>query len=189
MADLERSERRQLLFRPPLINMINVIDKVAIMNKARAKYRIEHDIEIKEQAEKSFEQYKNDPLFIAGIMLYWAEGKTAERKAYCLELNNSDPELLKLYCRFLHKYLNIADGRIRARLFLYPDLNENNIKLYWSELLNIPLNQFIKSYIADSRSSVTKNKLQYGTCSVYIASKDLRSIMAVWIERFASLYS
>ena len=166
-----------------------MIDKVAVMNKAREKYRCEHEEEVKRQAEMSFEQYKNDPLFIAGVMLYWAEGKTTHLATYNLELNNSDPKLLKLYCRFLREYLSIDNSSFRIRLFIYPDLDEDKLKLFWSNLLGVPLDQFIKSYISDSRSTVTKNKLTHGTCSVYITSKDLRTTMSVWIEQFANLYT
>ena len=168
--------------------MVKVIDKVAIMNKARAKYRVEHESEVIKQAQISFDKYKNETLFIAGIMLYWAEGKTTQKHIYNLELNNSDPKLLEVYCKFLRKYLNVADSVMRDRLFIYPDLNESKVKLFWSKLLNISSGQFIKSYISDSRSSVTKNKLRYGTCSLYVSSKDLRLIMSTWIEQFVSLY-
>ena len=165
-----------------------MIDKVAVMNRAREKHRLEHYAEVRKRAKISFEQYKDDPLFIAGIMLYWAEGKTTDRETCNLELNNADPRLLKLYCRFLHIYLNVPKSSLRIRLFLYPDLDENKIKLFWSNLLDIPLGQFIKSYIGNSRSSLTKNKLIHGTCSLYTASKDLRIIMAVWIEEFVNLH-
>ncbi len=161
-------------------------DKIAIMNRARKKYRLEHETRVREQAIASFEQYRNDPLFVAGIMLYWAEGKTTDREPYNLELSNSDPNLLKLYYGFLRRYFNINNSLLKVRLFLYPDLDEEKIKSFWSNLLDIPLNQFIKSYIANSRSSVTKNKLSYGTCSIYIANKDLRIIMGIWIDRMSN---
>ena len=183
----------RLLFRPPLVdNAIQSkkerMDNIAIMNKARENYRLEYEIQLKRQAALSFEQYKNDLLFVAGIMLYWAEGKTTKNEVYNLELNNSNPNLLKLYCNFLRKYLNIKDSLFRVRLFLYPDLDERKVKLFWSKLLNFPLSQFIKSYICKIRSTITKNKLQYGTCSVYIGSRVLRLTMEVWIQKFVSLY-
>ena len=165
------------------------MDKIAIMNEAREEKRLQRDAEVKRKAEICFAHYKKEPLFTAGIMLYWAEGKTTQRAACTLELNNSDPKLLKLYCSFIRRYLDVDDAQLRGRLFLYPDLDERKTKLFWSDLLNIPLNQFIKSYISNSRSSVTKNKLRYGTCSVYINNKHLRIAMATWIEQFAGLYT
>ncbi|MBL7068311.1 MAG: hypothetical protein ISS34_00415 [Candidatus Omnitrophica bacterium] len=165
-----------------------MIDKVAIMNEARERYRLEHEKEIKREAGVSFRRYKNEPLFIAGVTLYWGEGKTTRRDVWNLELNNTDPNLLKLYCSFLRKYLKVDDSLFRVRLFLYTDLNEEKCKSFWSELLGISLSQFIKSYISESRSSVTKNRLPYGTCSVYISSKDLRTTMAIWIEQLVNLY-
>ncbi len=162
------------------------MDKIAIMNKARAKYRLEHEEEIKRQAMSLFEQYKNDPLFIAGIMLYWAEGKATQRDPWSLELSNANPELLKLYRRFLTQYLKVDNAKLRARLFLYPDLDESDNKVFWSNLLDVPLAQFNKSYIGNSRSSVTKHKLAHGdVCSLYIARKDLRMIISIWIDQFA----
>jgi hypothetical protein len=164
--------------------MINMMDRIAIMNEARAQYRVERYKKIRQQAEEFFEEHKNEPLFISGVMLYWAEGKTTEKSTCNLELNNSDPSLLKLYCKFLKKYLCHDIKRWRARLFLYPDINENKIRKFWSSLLRIPEKQFIKSYISQSRSNITKNKLVYGTCSVYIPSKELRIIISVWTDLF-----
>jgi len=77
------------------------MDKIALMNKARAKYREEHETQFKKRAEMLFEKHKKEPLFIAGVMLYWAEGKTALSETCNLELNNSDPALLETYCNFL----------------------------------------------------------------------------------------
>ena len=165
-----------------------MMDKIAIMNKARAKLKIENYNAIIRRAEQFFEKYKDEPLFISGVMLYWAEGKTTEKATCTLELNNSDPGLLKLYCNFLKKYLCSDIKKWRARLFIYPDLNENKTRLFWSKLLLIPENQFIKSYISQSRSNVTKNKLLYGTCSVYISSKELRIMAAVWVNLFIKAF-
>ncbi len=156
------------------------------MNKARAKYRIEHDIEIKEQAEKSFEQYKNDPLFVAGIMLYWAEGtRLAKYRKYQLALTNSEPELMEVYCNFLRRYFGNIESMLRAALYIYQDINECDAKLFWSTCLKIPLNQFIKTQVLPSRSILTKTKLRYGICCVYLNSKDYSCTMQVWIDKMS----
>ncbi|UCD54828.1 MAG: hypothetical protein JSV93_04725 [Candidatus Omnitrophota bacterium] len=160
-----------------------MIDKVAIMNEAREKHRLEHEAIVRKQAKTSFEQYKNDPLFVAGIMLYWAEGTyPIKYRKYQLALTNSDPKLLEVYCNFLRKYFNNIELDLRIALYTYQDINESGAKLFWSNQLKIPLTQFIKTQVLPSRSVLTKTKLPYGTCCVYLNSKDYCNTMQIWID-------
>lgn len=164
-----------------------MLDKVSIMNKARKKYCQQREVMIQEAAKKLFQRYKGKPLFIAGIMLYWAEGmmsKLARGSRYTLALNNSNYKLLKIYCNFLRYFLNIPEEKLKAHLFLYPDLKENKIKKFWSKNLNIPTSQFNKSIVLNSRANITKNKLLYGTCGVLVNSKVARIIVETWIDCF-----
>jgi len=160
------------------------MDKVAIMNRAREKYRLEHDEDVKRQAEELFKQHKNEPLFIAGVMLYWAEGTrlTNKYRKYQLEFTNSDPEILEVYCSFLRKYFGNIEESLRAGLYIYKDINESSAKSFWSEWLQIPVDQFIKSQVLPSKSLLTKTKLPYGTCRVYLNKKDYSCTMQSWIE-------
>ena len=119
-----------------------MIDKITIMNEARERYRLTHENEVKEKAELSFKQYKNEVLFVAGIMLYWAEGtRPAKYRKHQLALTNSDPELLEVYCSFLRGYLGNIDSSMRIALYIYQDIDEYKSKLFWSNRLKIPLNQ------------------------------------------------
>lgn len=165
-----------------------MIDKVAIMNKAREKYRLEHERKVIEQAKVSFEQYKNEPLFVAGVMLYWAEGTRLPNKyrKYQLTLTNSNPDLLEVYCNFLRRYFGNIESALRAALFIYQDIDESDVKLFWSNRLKIPLNQFIKTQVLPSRSVLTKTKLPYGICCIYLNSKSYSYTMQVWIDRMSS---
>ena len=161
------------------------MDKVLLMNKVRKKYQLEHENMVKEKALASFNLYKKEPLFIAGIMLYWAEGRNNPSRKWLLELTNSNPRLLKIYCNFIQKYYNPHKADLKARLFLYPDLNEDEVRSFWSKMLQIPQSQFIKAQFLNSRSKLTKNKLSHGICCVYIHSKDKRITMDTWIDCFA----
>ena len=161
-----------------------MIDKVAIMNKAREQYRLEHEAEVEKQAKVSFEQYKNDPLFVAGVMLYWAEGTRLPTgyKKYQLAFTNSEPNILEVYCNFLRRYFSNIELVLRVALFIYEDIDESDAKSFWSKRLKIPLGQFIKTQVLPSRSMLTKTKLRYGTCCVYINSKDYCCTMEMWID-------
>lgn len=163
-------------------------DKIAVMNEARAKRRLRHDTEIKNQAKILFEQHKDDTLFVAGIMLYWAEGtrlpKNSNNRKYQLALTNSDPELLEVYCSFLRRYFKDVELAMRAALYIYKDINEANVKSFWSTRLGIPLSQFIKTQVLPSRSA-QRAKLPYGICCVYLNSKDYCHMMELWIDNMA----
>ncbi len=157
------------------------------MNNARREYRRQHETEVRKRAEKLFLRYKNNPLFTAGIMLYWAEGmtsKAARGSLYTLALSNSKYKLLKVFCEFMRHFLNVPEEKIRARLFLYPDLDKNKVKRFWSQNLDIPISQFHKTMILNSRARITKNKLLHGTCGVLVNSKDVRTTVETWIDCF-----
>ena len=131
-----------------------------------------------------FGKYKYLPLFLAGIILYWAEGTRLNKKyrKYQLALTNSDSKLISFYCKFLKAYFkDIAIKDWRAELFLYPDIKPREAVSYWSRVLRIPSRQFIKSQILSSNNAQDK-KLKFGTCCVYINSKDACLTMQTWIE-------
>ncbi len=166
-----------------------MIDKVAIMNKARSEHRFQRDMDVKKEAEILFEQYKDDPLFVAGVMLYWAEGtrisKSSTNRKYQLALTNSNPELLEVYCRFLRKYFGNIESDLRVALYIYQDINEPSTKSFWSARLRIPLNQFIKTQILPSRAVLTKTKLSYGICCLYLNGKDYCLRIETWINNIS----
>jgi len=164
------------------------MNKIAVMNEARKKYQLVHETTHLEKTRVLFKKYKNEPLFIAGIMLYWAEGTRLPTKyrKYQLTLINSNPALLETYCNFLRRYFDGIETALRAGLFIYEDIEEQNAKLFWSNYLRIPLGQFIKTQILPSRSVLTTTKLPYGTCSVYLNGKDYCVTVQSWIDQMSA---
>lgn len=53
---------------------------------------------------------REDHLYVAGVMLYWAEGDKSSRNA--ARISNSDPEVLRLFMRFLRECLNVPDEQV-----------------------------------------------------------------------------
>ncbi len=158
-------------------------EQVAIMNQARLQKRKDRDIFFRNLAVELYEKHKNEPLFISGIVLYWAEGTRLKKnyRKYQLAFTNSDSSLIRFYCNFLEKYFKFIDRKAwRAELFLYPDIKLEQAISFWSETLGIPSMQFIKSQILKSRSK--QRKLTFGTCCVYVNSKDACIIMQTWID-------
>jgi len=150
-----------------------MFDRISVMNRARlAKLRV-RDRQVIQEAHELFGKFKNHPLFIAGIALYWAEGTRLDKsgRRFQLALTNSDPKLLKFYCKFLKLYFKIIKkSQLRGALFLHRDINNKNAITYWLRTLCVPRTQFIKTQILPTRGA-QKRKLHFGTCCVYVNSK------------------
>ena len=171
----------------PPKNMVGdrqMIDKIQVMNRARLEKRIAKDISVKNEAAELFEKYKNDPLFLSGIVLYCAEGTRLNENSrkYQLTFTNSDFNLVSFYCNFLQRYFESIDKKDwRVGLFLYPDIKPREAISYWSGVVGVPDKQFIKSQILESKGTQNR-KLRFGTCCVYVNSKDACLTMQGWIK-------
>lgn len=165
-----------------------MIDRISVMNRARIQKRHERDILVKSEAVELFEKYKNDPLFLSGIVLYWAEGTRLNKnyRKYQLAFTNADSKLVSFYCNFLQRHFKDIDKKDwRAGLFLYPDIKPKEAVSYWSGVLNIPHRQFIKPQILESKG-IQNRKLKFGTCCLYVNSKDACLTMQMWIEAISN---
>lgn len=87
----------------------------------------------------------DDPLFVAGVMLYEAEGSKSSSNGF----SNSDFRLINLYISFLEKYFSISKNEnLRFRLFIH-EVRKNDlsrIKRFWANKISIDKNQFSLSW-------------------------------------------
>lgn len=158
----------------------NYSGRLVLANITRAqKQRLRHErytLEAKEQ----FKKFKNDPIFVGGVCLYWGEGEKTNSGR--VSLINTDPEMLKVVVYFYRKYLDIANSSLRVGLFIYEDHLEEEIKGFWSKLLEIPVDQFIKTQYLKSRSRLTTRRSKYGICSLYFSSTEQSVKIREWIR-------
>ena len=147
-------------------------------NKERWKQKHE---EYRVAGVRDFEKLKNDPLFLAGIMLYWGEGEKRS-KSSIVRLGNSEPEMIRIFNLFLTRALLISPEKISAWLLLYPDLVDSVQKNFWSKSTGVPLGQFKKSIYIKGRHPT--KRLSYGVCTLSINSRALKERMLKWIELY-----
>ena len=85
-----------------------------------------------------------DPLFVPGIMLYWAEGyrSTAQEK---VNFTNSDPMMIVLMMRWFRNICGVPELKFRARLQLMILHNKKETEIFWSQITGIPLFNFNKT--------------------------------------------
>lgn len=77
-------------------------------------------------------------------LLYWGEGGKTDR---CVAFINSDAKMIATFLTLLRQSFILDESKFRALVHIHEYHNEQEIKLYWSKITNIPLQQFTKSYL------------------------------------------
>ncbi|MCD6429525.1 hypothetical protein J7L09_02430 [bacterium] len=140
---------------------------------------------IREEAKKEFISLSRDPLFIAGIALYWGEGDR-QMKNGLVRLGNTDWRLVYTFIEFLERIAKVPRTKIKLALILYPDLLEEECKRFWSQKCKIPLDQFHKTQFIQGKHPT--KKLPYGICNVVVSSRGLKEKIFTWIDLFVKEY-
>jgi len=117
-------------------------------------------------------------IFLAG--LYLGDGFKIEGR---LGLGNANPEIVLLFIILIRKLYVLDEKRLRGAIYCRADQNHDVLLNYWSELLDIPINQFHKTQ-SDSRTVNRKTREGYmGVCAViYADSVKQRRILAIGKE-------
>ena len=112
-------------------------------------------------------------LFVAGVMLYWAEGDKRSRNA--ARISNSDPEVLRLFMRFLRECLDVTDDQVAVTCNLFADhlVHQHEIERLWLEVLQLRPDRLRRSTVnvySKYSHKKRKGKLPYGTTRVVVHS-------------------
>ncbi|MEK9157886.1 MAG: hypothetical protein AAB638_01745 [Patescibacteria group bacterium] len=159
-------------------------EKLAAIQKANKARWTKKYKEYQIAAEAEFSHHQNNPLFIAGLMLFWGEGNKSPKDS-SIVLANSDPVMIRIFYKFLTEIMNANPDKIKLHLILYPDLVDAMQKSFWSKAVGIPLSQFIKStYIKGKHPT---RRLSYGVCNIYLGSRELKNKMLVWLNIYQKI--
>jgi len=148
------------------------------LNKLRGANLARAYEEARAEAKTEFDLLKYNPLFIAGVMLYWGEGDKLTK--YAVTITNSDPTLIRLYVFFLENICRIPTEKIKAHILIYPDLNEETCRLFWASRSHISLSRFMKCTVIQGKQKA--RPLKYGVCMVVISSTYLKVKMLEWLK-------
>jgi len=123
-------------------------------------------------------------LKIAGIMLYWAEGNKQCGRNWTVDLANSNPEIAKLFLKFLRTICGVDEKRIRVLLYCYANQNSEVLKKDWSKMTDIPLTQFTKPYIRKDFLPEKSGKMRHGLVHIRYSDKKLLLQIEEWIKDY-----
>lgn len=136
--------------------------------------------EYQENGRNLFKIYKEEPNFVAGIMLYWAEGGKGRNS---INFSNSDADMISIFLKFLRKYFNINENKLTFNLQYYTNngISEENVNEFWKNKLNLKDFQKRKDYI-DYRPIKNMGrkvgKCPYGICR--IVYNDVKIIQMIY---------
>jgi len=134
-------------------------------------------------AHREFIKLKTNPLFIAGIALYWGEGNKASR--HNVTLTNTDPAVIRVFINFLYHICEVPRLRVRTYLLLYPDLDDTICRKFWIKNTGLMADQFTKSVFIQGRHKT--RRVQYGICVAGVTNTCLKEKIRVWMELLPSI--
>lgn len=145
--------------------------------------RREQIASIQTAARGSARLLASDPVWTAGVALYWAEGSKTDRR---LAMSNSDPRLLRTFMRWVTAFVN-PNPMYAAALNLHADNDEPAGRRYWADQLGIPIAAFTKTHIKPNGTGHRKNTLPHGVCRVSVrCSTDGWITTMEWIDCLAA---
>ena len=125
--------------------------------------------------------------YVAGCMLYWAEGSRNRNK---IVFTNSDPAMARFFVEFIREFFDINSERLRVTCNLFADheARQRAIEDFWLSTVGLPRSCLCKSTVNRySRYSQKKrkNKLPYGTCRIVVHSTEIAQTIYGSIQELA----
>lgn len=147
--------------------------------KVQQKRRQERTRQIINEAKKEVKYLFKNPLFLSGLMLYWAEGDKSDERAE-VKFSNSDPAMIEFMMKWFRKICKVPEEKFRIALYIHELFCRKDIEQYWSKIINIPLTQFYRTQVKPTSLKHRKNRLYDGTCAIRISDRDLFRRIKGW---------
>lgn len=161
-------------------------NRIILMNEAKRKQSAEKHEKAKEEASVEFEKYKNDPVFIGGLMLYLGEGNKSMKDGH-IKICNTDPYVLKIFIKFLIMFCGVNKEKMRFWLLCYPDNDMEKCLIWWLASIGLGKDQLYKTQVIQGRHK--EKKLLYGVGNIMITSIFLKTKVLKWIELMSDYLS
>lgn len=146
-----------------------------------------------QEINKFIQEYKrflNDPFFVAGIILYEAEGS----KTQCV-LSNSDYRVMQMFVTFIEKFFYLdRTENMHFRVYIHEtrsgDLDK--IRGFWSKKLNISAKEIALSWKKNIVIHSRENPDYVGQLSVFITgvpllTRKLRFISDIILKKYCRI--
>ncbi len=124
-----------------------------------------------------------DPFWVAGLVLYWAEGAKSRNH---LSMANTDPRALRLFVLWSRTYLR-TEAEFSIQLHLHEGNNEAEAISHWQLETGLSEANFHKTFIKAAGTGHRKNHLPHGICTVKMRrASDPWNVVLEWIDAYSS---
>ena len=138
--------------------------------------------ELRSVARSLVPELAEDPLWVGGLVLYWAESNKTRNK---VGMANTDPRALRLFLWWVRTYVQ-PDAEFSLQLHLHEGNDEEGAKEYWRSETGLGNSNFVKTFIKPKGTGHRKNHLKHGVCTVRMkCPADAWNIIMEWIDAVA----
>ena len=145
------------------------------------QWRRREEIErIRAEARAEVPELIAEPLWLAGTVMYWAEGN---KTGSVLGLSNSDADVCRLFIQWTRRYHGPAPQFV-LKLNLHAANDEPAARAYWARATGLHDSaEFYRTYIKPDGTGHRKNHLAHGVVQVRVRrSADAFHRTLAWIE-------
>lgn len=130
--------------------------------ETKRRQRIEITEKIRNKAEKEIRSISKKDLWMIGIALYWGEGHKEKFRASPVRFGNSDPDMIKIFLKWLFEICKISKKEICFRIYLHETAERklNEVQKYWSKTTGFPIHNFQK--ITWKKAKIKTNRKKIG---------------------------
>jgi hypothetical protein len=137
---------------------------------------------IRAEARSRVPELMTDPLWVAGTILYWAEGAKTRNH---LMMANADPRALRLYVRWVQTYLD-PQAEFSLQLHLHEGNDDEAAKSHWRSETGLMTANFYRTFIKPAGTGHRKNHLAHGVCTIKVRRcADAWQRTMTWVEVIA----
>lgn len=164
--------------------------KLAAMQRGWETIRVRRQERSKQIFQKAIEETPRlilDPLWLTGVILYWAEGTKEKtwRIGERVALTNMDPAMITLFVRWAKRFFELSDDLFEYSLYVHRHAHIANISAFWIKKLGIQTGRLRVYLKPDQGKQFRKNTADsyFGIIRVRIfKSTDLQRRIAGWIQ-------
>ena len=152
--------------------------RMTLLNKARKAERATRYNEALRSADTEYKHYKQHPLFIAGVMLYLADGD--QKDSSRIRISSTNAQSHRIFISFIKEYLGVPACDIDFYIALYTGMDEKKEMKWWSNCIKLSISNFGKTQFINRKS--TGAILHHGSGNTIIGSTVLKYKLNRWIE-------
>lgn len=149
-------------------------------NATNLKKREVEDCEIAERVNDYFEKEAEIIIDnkISCALLYWCEG-TKNTSNSAVSFTNSDSEMIRFFLSAFRRAFKLDEKKFRALVHLHEYHDEKKQLAFWSDITDIPLIQFNKSYL--KKNTGKRKRENYPGCIniKYFDSRVYKELMVI----------